>query len=134
MINDDEPAWRLVRIIFGVGAGVVVLFGFVLVASWLATLLSGLGPDDDLTTGYLLLNLAGSGLAAILAGMVAGGIGRSVIAPAILAVLILALGLAAGAQAAAGQPGWYPPAVTILGAGGVWVGAYLAPRRRRAEA
>lgn len=134
MISDDEPAWRLVRIIFGVGAGVVVLFGFVLVASRLAALLSGLGPEDDPTTGYLLLNLVGSVLAATLAGMVGGWIGRSVIAPAILAVLILALGLAAGAQAAAGQPGWYPTAVTVLGAGGVLMGAYLAPRRGRTEA
>lgn len=134
MISDDEPAWRLVRIIFGVGAGVVVLFGFVLVASRLASLLSGLGPDDDPTTGYLLLNLVGSVLAATLAGMVGGWIGRSFIAPAILAVLILALGLAAGAQAAAGQPGWYPLAVTVLGAVGVLLGAWLAPRRVRAEA
>lgn len=129
MINDSaEPLWRLVRVFLGAGAGIVVLFGLVLVVAWAATAIADLGPDDAPTTGYLLLNLAGSAGAAILAGMVAGSVARTWIAPLALALLLLALGAAAGGQAAEGQPGWYPLAVTLLGAAGVGLGGYLAPR------
>lgn len=130
MINDSaEPVWRLVRVFLGVGAGLVVLFGLVLIVAWAATAIAGLGPDDALTTGYLLLNLMGSAGAAILAGMVAGSVARTWTAPLALALLLLALGAAAGGPAAEGQPGWYPLAVTLLGAAGVGLGGYLAPRR-----
>lgn len=124
-----EPAWRLVRTLGGVAAGLVVLFGVVLVSSWLATLAAGLGPDDEPTNGYLLLNLGGSFAAAVLAGMVAASVGRALIAPAILAVLLLATGVAAGGQVAQGPSAWYPVAVTLAGAGGVVLGGILAPRR-----
>lgn len=120
--------WRLVRIFGGVAAGLVVLFGLVLVSAWLATLAYGLGPEDAPTTGYLLMNLAGSGAAAVLAGMVASGVGRTRLAPAGLALLLLAMGAAAGGQAARGQPGWYPLAVTLLGTAGVLLGGFLSPR------
>lgn len=124
-----DPAWRIVRIAGGMAAGLVVLFGLVLVSTWVAALATGLGPGDDPTTGYLLLNLAGSVLAAVLAGMTATRMGRSRIAPALLAMCILAIGAVAGGQAAQdGQPGWYPLTVTLLGAGGVLLGAFLAPR------
>lgn len=130
MINDSaEPVWRLVRVFLGVGAGIVVLFGLVLVVAWGATAMAGLGPDDAPTTGYLLLNLTGSAGAAVLAGMVAGSVARTWTAPLALALLLLAMGAAAGGQAAEGQPGWYPLAVTLLGAAGVGLGGYLAPRR-----
>lgn len=131
MIDDGaELVWRLVRIVFGILAGVVVLFGLVLVAAWVATAAAGLGPDDAPTTGYLLLNLAGSAVAAVLAGMVASSVGRTWIAPLGLALLLLALGAAAGGQAAQGQPGWYPIAVTLIGAAAVGLGGYIAPRGR----
>lgn len=127
--DEAEPAWRLLRTIGGVAAGLVVLFGMVLLSTWLATLASGLGPDDDPTRRYLLLNLAGSVVAACLAGMVASGVSRGLFAPTILAVLLIATGIAAGGQAAQGQPMWYPVAVTVLGAVGVILGGYVAPRR-----
>lgn len=123
-----ESVWRLVRIFGGVAAGLVVLFGLALVAAWLATLATGLGPEDALTRDYLLLYLGGSFVAAVLAGMVASGVGRTLIAPGSLALLLLALGVAAGGQAAQDQPGWYPLAVALLGAGGVALGGFLAPR------
>lgn len=123
-----ESVWRLVRIFGGVAAGLVVLFGLVLISAWLATMATGLGPEDAPTTHYLLLNLGGSLVAAVLAGMVASGVGRTRIAPGSLALLLLALGAAAGSQAAQGQPGWYPLAVTLLGAGGVVLGGFVAPR------
>lgn len=132
MISDgSELAWRVVRVFLGVGAGVVVLFGLVLVAAWLATAAVGLGTDDAPTTAYLLLNLAGSAAAAVLAGMVAASVGRTSVAPLALALLLLALGAAASGQAAQGQPGWYPVSVTLLGAAGVGLGGYLAPRSSR---
>ena len=127
-----ESVWRLVRIAGGVAAGLVVLFGVVLVSSWAATVASGLGPDDAPTQGYLLLNLVGSGVAAVLAGMVAAGVSRSLVAPVSLALTLVAIGAAAGGQAAQGQPGWYPVAVTLVGAAGVMAGGFLAPRRPRA--
>lgn len=122
-----EALWRLVRIFGGVAAGLVVLFGVVLVTARLATIAAGLGADDAPTSAYLLLNLAGSVVAAVLAGMVASGVGRARVAPVALALLLLALGIAAGGQAAQGQPGWYPLAVTVLGAGGVLLGGFVAP-------
>ena len=124
-----DPAWRIIRIAGGMAAGLVVIFGLVLVSTWAAAVATGLGPSDDPTTGYLLLNLAGSVLAAVLAGMTATRVGRSRIAPALLALGLLAIGAAAGGQATQeGQPGWYPLTVTLLGAGGVLLGAFLAPR------
>ncbi len=130
MINDPaEPVWRLVRVFLGVGAGIVVLFGLVLVTAWAATMAAGLGPDDAPTNPYLVMNLAGNVVAAVLAGMVAAGVARTIIAPLALAGLLLALGAAAGGQAAAGQPAWYPVAVTLMGAAGVALGGWVAPRR-----
>lgn len=123
-----ESVWRLVRIFGGVAAGLVVLFGLALVTAWLATIATGLGPEDALTRDYLLLYLGGSFLAAVLAGMVASGVGRTRIAPGSLALLLLAFGAAAGGQAAQDQSGWYPLAVALLGAGGVVLGGFLAPR------
>lgn len=123
-----EPAWRLIRILGGVAAGLVVLFGVVILSTWLASLVSGLGMGDAPTTQYLLLNLGGSAVAALLAGMVACGLARSLIAPAILAVLLLATWAAGGSQATQGQPSWYPLAVTVVGIISVLLGGFLAPR------
>lgn len=114
------------------GAGFVVLFGVVMVLTWIAMAASGLAPEDPPTTGYLAMNLAGSAIAAVLAGMVATSVGRSFLPPGILAAVLVILGAASRGQVAPGHPGWYPLTITVLGVAGIAIGAVLAPRPGRA--
>jgi hypothetical protein len=121
------------RIVLGAVVGLVAMFACVILATWGAMWATGLSMESPPTLPYLLLNLTGSVLAAVLGGYLAVRIARGrVVAGWIVAgaLLLIALpGLFSGSGGAPGQPTWYPATVAVLGVAGVVAGSALAARR-----
>lgn len=116
---------RLLRSLAGLAAGMMVMVTLVVVVTWVAMVLAGLDPNDPPTTGYLVMNLGGSLLAAAAAGMVAVAIGRSLVPVVALALLVVVMSIGSATSAAPGQPGWYPLVVGLVGAVGLFGGAMI---------
>jgi peptidoglycan/LPS O-acetylase OafA/YrhL len=90
-------------------------------------------PMAEPTGPYLVANLVGSFLAAVVGGYTTGRIaGRAPLVHAgVLALLMVAMTVASGAEAAPGQPAWYPLTIAILGAVGALCGGALRLRSGR---
>lgn len=124
------------RLILGVVVGFAVVFVTVMVTTWGAMGAAGLELGDEPTGAYLLLNLAGGLVAAVLGGWVAVRLaGRRMTAAWLLigAMLVLTAGSLVG-EPAPGQPDWYPLAVAVVGVTGVALGGAAAADRRRGGA
>lgn len=90
-------------------------------------------PESPPGRLYLVINLAGSALAGMAGGAVAGRLAPH--APhghvLALAIVILALSLPSFlAGATPGQPEWYPLVLSVLGPSSVLLGGVLTLRRR----
>lgn len=95
------------------------------------------GVTDTPNAAYLVLNLAGSAVAAFVGARVTGMLAmrRHMLHAGILALLIALLSAPAIAAPPAGQPGWYPATVTLLGIIGAMAGGrFMALRSGRAAA
>lgn len=97
----------------------------------LRTSMEGGGPPTTSPgTGYLVVNVLVSVLAAMLGGWL---VMRFAPEPrwqwaGILAAVVLLVGVAMASRGAqGGQPAWYPLAIAVLGAAGVMAGAWLNP-------
>lgn len=123
----------MLRSIGAVVAGYVTMAVGVLVVVGIG---AALLVDDPEAPGsaYLAFNLGASAVAAAGGGWMTRRLavrssGKHVLA---LAVLVLLLGLAVAMSGpAAGQPAWYPAAVSVLGFVGVLAGGLLGTRRAR---
>lgn len=126
----------MLRSAAAVVAGLIVTIVLVMVFTFLAATASGLRTGDPPTPPYLLLNLLGSAIAGMSGGATAmrlaphtphGHVGA-------VAVVILLISLPALLSAPeAGQPGWYPLVLSVLGPVSVFLGGLLAARARRDE-
>ncbi len=131
--------WRSALSILGAFFVVVVLVG---VATALASnlMLGGMGPDVEVTTAYLVVNLAYSAVIAVIGGYVAATVSdNSPLAHAAgLAGFMMVLGLFSwlvvnrGAPVP-GQPSWYPLVMGLLVPPVAILGGVLVTRRTRTK-
>ena len=128
------------RSILAILAGLGTIVGLVILATALTVKLVLGGGDPaalQTTPAYLGINLAYSGLAAVLGGYVAGRAARgaALTHAGVLAGLIVLMGVMSlvqsGGRAEPGQPAWYPYALTALGPLGIVAGGLIARRRDR---
>lgn len=128
----------MIRSILAVVAGFLVTAILVMATSALAATAFGLPlmstaetPTVTPSTGYLVVNLVCSALAAIAGGWVAATVGqRHPMAHAGALAALLAIGGAVGvASPQPGQPTWYPTALLVLGPLGALTGGFLRQLR-----
>ena len=119
----------MLRSVIAVLAGLLVALALVLVLTYVAGVITGVGISDPPTAPYLTLNLVGSAIAGAAGGAVAVRVAHyaphgHVVA---LAVVILLLALPATFSAPApGQPSWYRVTISVLGPVSVLIGGILA--------
>lgn len=111
-----------------VGAAVAIVVS-VIAGTMLATALLA-GPDNSVTTPYLMANLVVSFAAAVLGGMVVVRLAprRPVVHAGVVATILALMTLPGVGNPAAGQPAWYPAAILLIGISGVTCGALVGMR------
>ncbi len=125
---------QIVRSVLSLVAGLAAAMMLVVGLTWLFVQLM---LDGDMTASptpaYLGVNLAYSFFAAVAGGWVAARIaGRQELLHAGgVGVVMLVLSLGGDASAETGVPGWYYPAVGVLGALGAVMGGWLRQRALR---
>ncbi len=119
----------MTRSVLAVIAGFLTMILLVIVTTFLASAVTGGG--HSMSSTYLTLNLAGSGVAAYAGGRLAGFIAlrRPLLHALALAALIIALSVPAIGNPPAGQPAWYPVTVAVLGVLGALAGGRSHARR-----
>jgi uncharacterized membrane protein YfcA len=127
-----KPIWRSVLAVVG---GYLVTAVLVVVLVSLATMATRARAGEP-NRAYLVLNLAGGLVAAMIGGLAASRIAPS--APMrhvlILAGIILLAGLTGVASPQPGQPSWYPYALLVIGPAGAYVGGLRGERTRNRAA
>lgn len=129
----------MIRSILAVVTGFVVVVAGVMAASWGVAWVLGV-EEGAPSTAYLVLNVTGSALAAVVGGFTAAVIAgrRGFIHAFALALILVVLGLVEGGADYVGRPSWYPVAIGILGPlgallGGLTARARVVQRERRAK-
>ena len=126
---DDQAVVRIVRSVGSVVAGLAAATLTVVIMTWIVVQLM---LDGDMaaapTTAYLGVNLAYSLFAAVLGGWLAARIAahKPVLHAGVVGAVMLLLALAGDADPPqGGVPGWYNPAVGVIGAVGALIGGFL---------
>jgi hypothetical protein len=130
--EQPHESWipALLRIVLAVVAGYLLMAVLAVIVN--AVMASLMSPDPAAATpGFMIAMLVTTVLAAIAAGWsaaVLAGARAHVAVSALISVVVL-LGLIGTWLPGAWQPVWYPLAVIVVGASGVWIGGYRRQAR-----